>query len=134
VPGSSSGYGHSCMDLNGDCKGDAFLSYGIFTDSDPFLEFSLHLSLPAGATPAYDLPTSGPEIEASLCPHGDPSYQCTALSVVGGRIVVEQNTERALQASFAMTLETPAHERYSLSGGSAKISGCRVDSQTTCKL
>lgn len=129
-PGS---YGLSCRDLDGNCTRNAWVVYDIDTNSDPFVSVLLTLYVPAGTTPTYDLPAAGLDIQARLCPN-TPSYQCAALSVIGGRILVEQNTPDMVSISLSMTLETAAHERYSLSSGSAKISGCMIQEEALCKL
>jgi hypothetical protein len=134
LPARFTGYAHSCIDSYGECSPDAFLGFGINTDTDPNVEVSSDLSLPAGATPTYALPAPEVKIMAGPYRRGDPSEQPTLLSVVGGSIVVEKNTAAELRASIAMTLETAAHERYNLSNGSESVSGCWVEKQTSCFL
>jgi hypothetical protein len=128
--------GQSCMDENRACTATAVLRIiQISTNTDPYVVIAFDLSVPAGATPSYELPAPALAISAGLFRQGDPSYQpISLLSVVAGRLAVEANTTSELRVTIEMTLETAAHERYVLSNGSASVSGCQLLARTECRL
>jgi hypothetical protein len=127
--------GQSCMVGNEVCSRDGFLLVEqISTDTDPYVKIAFVLSVPAGSTPTYALPSPAVPMSAGLYRLADSSdHSIGELTVVGGNFVVEVNRTQELRVVVQMTLETAAHERYGLVSGSATVSGCRVVNHTECR-
>ena len=56
----------------------------------------------------------------------------TSLRVVSGTIAVETSSLTDLRLTFDLELESPTMERFSITGGTAAVSGCAVHEQRTC--
>jgi hypothetical protein len=127
-------YGRSCLDTGGGCTNQPTVR--LETAAGPSgRAFNLEIDLPAAEGPAtHTLPVMRPDPYVGVGAYiADGSLGATSLRLVSGTVTVETSSASELRLSFELELELPSTmERFSITGGTAAVSGCAVHPSRVC--
>lgn len=117
---------NSCLAANGSCTSDASFVLVAYRHPEGALRVKVYIPNEVGPQ-TYTLPAgAGGSVAVDARVFGSNQEQFQQLRVLSGAISLERADRSGFRARANMELEHPDHRHFSVTEGSAEITGCRV--------